>query len=483
MNTMVLLVWVVVAVVTLACIHHQAQAHPSPAWSPARMNQLIGDQSKTANEKLSRLCKNIGSIKHISIMEQLIDNLKKVMPSPDYADFLDQLNRQPSSWLAHLTSPDPMLACLQQADSILALDLILQEKNNVCHSSHIDQIESYHQRFSAGSSPGRPTALTRHFFKLYASQVAFQCKSNLLRSLKSADKRFIKPAEYDKVMPWLLSNGGDDVCPTTGLLKLSSLQQQQQQQPPEPVASAAADSLQRCSARQALADIKSISELVEAFEGFDSASSNATSNPIEQHDQSLYMIISESQRQLVDNVLDSCRKFESIYSHTVMPIVRLTRMGYDPKFENFNKLCRQDNFVHRWFSITLICTSMLRLGDKKYGTSAELDESLVIVDKIDEPTDETAHSGDVEENETRVARQQEDIVFKNPIEDELWVAKYIPNTMSKLKSGFYKRISKIFKLETVENHIVFRQTMSDTGRFLISIILISLALVGVNSIN
>ena len=433
----------------------------------ARMRQNEG--------ALGQLCRNIFNIKQISQMEKLIHLLKEVIKGKDFVRHQQDAKRQ-SIWCLGMNFSLP---CIEQADAIVDLENVIGERENICESRHIDKIDAYYRRYLSPDDI-YTVSLTKKFFSLYANQVSFLCKSNLLKSLRIVDRQFFTQDDYNKVIPWILHS---DDCRLPE--ELNSIV--------EPLIAGSSNGTSdqqqnlHCLARKALeSSINSVNDLVEAFEhdaSDEAPEQQLESNVANSKSTNLILVIPETRHEIVEGMLKTCKKFKLAYSHTVMPIVRLVQMGFDPSFKNFNRECYRSQLIQRWLTITLVCHSLLgsRLANEEYrefqNNAGVKERSLIIVD-----------NGNADGERVEVDQIQGDQAnailntLRNEIEDELWVYKYMPSRFSKIKSGILRKMYKIFNIGELDDHIVFRRRVADAKRYVVKLVLVGLALAGVKAI-
>lgn len=474
------------------------------APAASALSLTMGNSMGQDNKKLAELCQRAPNMKRISDMQQLIAQLKHSIKSMDANEWQRKINGSATlKWVDPLkvTSQSVLQVCLEQAESFVDLETILAEQDNVCKRSHIDALDAYHRKHlvvvaaNSGGSSGdgaqvsavvvtrRKQMLVKRFFKLYANQVAFTCKQNLLRSLRQAEEQFVPDKSLQRVMPWLKHMNG---C--------ASLDQQQQQQETEQAAAAADEEESiRCRATEALSSINDIHALVEAMRRGGDAEHQAgadlvqtISSTTDAADAGFILLIPNHMRPIVSQMMDSCARLERVYANTIMPIVRLAQNGYDPHYEAFDAKCAQEKLIQKWFAITLICNSLLssRLADQD--VQAELQKELAIVD---DDGDESNNKPDVivvdhrADEEARNCEAESELlrVMQNNIEDELWVAKYIPSKLNRITSDIVHKMMQKFKLDELLQNVVFRNRVKYARDVVIKLIFIGLALVGINA--
>lgn len=430
-------------------------------------------QSSQQMKELDSLCSELGSIKKLSQLEQLIDALVKVMKDVNYIDYQKYSHRN-DYWKRSLFHTRP---CLVQADAIVELEPIIKERDNVCKSSHINKIEDYHKKYIKSKQLAPPSyqkPITSNFFHLYAGQVAIICKQNLLQSLNLANEKLFNSDSYAKFMPWLSK---EDTCEAT---KISDTLQQETER--------------QCNARRALSSVKSVYELVDSIDRDQESiakmvaklkedSNRVADSQLETDGQhsgiEFILMVPEHDKQPVKDILKSCSDFRPIYENTVLPIVRLISLGIDPDFEKFDQKfdakCREEKLVQKWFSITLICNSMLKsrlpdsANDAGNNTPSMMSQhGLIIVD------------GKQQQNLNDETNHEPPGFLSYPIEDDLWIGKFISSRLGRLKSNFIRNIVKTFKINELLNNVVYQKTVKSAKTFSISSILVVLTLMGID---
>lgn len=467
----------------------------------------IKQETRRSEAELGQLCRKINTFKKISQMNELISLLRPI--SKQY--LFDTSNGQ-----IVVTSPinlfnqNPMMPCIQQADAILDLDEIINERTNVCANSHLNKIENYHDKYikplissSNDNSFARvlrqiQKVITAKFFRLYADQVSFLCKSNLLHSLKLVESNeLVEQDDYVKALPWL-SHANSIICKKIDQQHsvASKLETKQQQVLLTDLNGFTKEEIQQCKASKALSEISTINELVEAFEldeksrislekakqddttgkNKEEIGSNVNGEETFNEHSGLFLIVPPDQMHLVKDMLISCSKLRPIYEQTIQPIVRLARLGYNPSFNNFDKVCTEEKLIQKWFGITLVCNAILSSHLTDINRYQELKEdfeankkSLIVIDELDTITD-----SDQQDEGTGLSKVLE--LMKNPIEDELWVYKYGTNKLQRFRDGVLKKIFKLFNVEDIDDHVVFRKRLADTNHWIIRVVIITVSL-------
>lgn len=407
---------------------------------------------KESNRKLEVICTGIKSFKHLSEMENLIGEIKK------HGIDLFRSNRPTSSWTSYLGFSDHLKLCIDQLDAILDLEPLIKERNNVCKSSHIDKIEAYktkHLPDIIGSI--KQSKITKNFFYLYSAQVSVICKKNLLQSLNLANNNFITKANYESVMPWLKNKS---LCKQTDSNIRGPSDQEQI----------------RCDAIEVLNSIRSISELSEImrnttqqwqqinflqdlfpsmYEQTGLSSNKSINDSYTSDGDSTKLILPETMRPELEIMIDTCSKCRKVYANTIMPIVRLASLGINPKYRNFDRKCHDEELIQRWLTVTAICQTMLH--------SSFADEKLMnaIHNNRDTKTSVVLVTGD-----SSSGNQKDEIevpeFFSNEIENKLWIAKYLPNSFTKLRTEFTTKLVKTFKLNHLNDGVIFDESVKRT---------------------
>lgn len=408
---------------------------------------------EAARESLIALCRKVSSMKHLSQVEALIFSLKRVLRFEN----ADATMRK-QSWNL---MPNPMKSCIEDKDAILDLEEIIKERANVCKSTHLDKIEAYQEKW-IDVGPHIKPKVTRQFFRRYANQVSFNCRRNLLHWLNEAELRFFseKNRDYSTILPWFARKNTctkqqiDGELMNKGEVKsIGDLTIEEK----------------RCLASETLS-VKSIGELVETL--------HHEKNGKKQHDAALFLLVPSIYHDKLDLILASCASVEPIFRETILPIVRLAQMDYYPDFKEFEKKCETERVIQEWFSITLICSSLLDskiIDDKKYSDfDPYIKQKIVVI--VD--NDGYGNNG-AAEAETQATAPS--LFIENPIEDELFLSRYNPNRLSKIKESFFNKVFKVLKIEDVKSRIVFRKRVSDTNHVVRSVVLASLIILGLNS--
>lgn len=451
-------------------------------------SNLVDCFNQSQMKHLGSLCNELKTIKKLSEMDQLIKVLKEVMKDVDYIEY-----QKYSHWNEYWKQTfDHSRPCLAQADAIVNLNPIIIERENVCKSNHITKIEAYYEKYLKNKLTthcNQPKPITSDFFFLYAGQVAIICKQNLLKSLNLADEKLFNDDSYAKVMPW--QSNQENICKTIDLNHNAI-------SPTNKKPSNQREETQRlCSARQALSGAKNVYELVESIDrdeqtmirmvtGFEDDSKAADSlnniNLEDSNETEYILVVPEHDKQTIEEILKTCLKFKPVYENTVLSIVRLISMGIDPDFKKFNRRfdlkCQQEKLIQQWFSITLICNSMLksRLADDANDVDGGND-----ISKLDGQHGFIIVEEERHQDEENNSFLEEPLSFLSyPIEDELWIGKFLPSRIGRLKTKFIKNIVKTFKINQLLNNVVFQKTIKRVKRVTISLILVVLTLMGIN---
>lgn len=371
-------------------------------------------------------------------------------------------------------------ACVRQAEAIMELKPILSEKQRVCSRSHIDRMEAYMRKHIGSLYRARPR-ITHSFFVLYAGQVAVVCKQNLKRSLVAAERQLIGTGEIEQISHFLEPPADcSDLSPSSPIqadrldavadAAIDSAESGKQDERGEPKSSNEqrqqkldeefAKRKLRCDALNALSEIKSIEQLVVML-GMDiqweqSEADKERNRRNEQEDggsgfsleEKLEREMPASARENLHKLYEICPKFERIYSQNIMSIVRLTQMGFNPNFVQFDKTCRSDPTIQSWFRITVICNSLLR--DKRGRLEWEQWEK------------KQSSRGNLSKRNEQIDDELAEIV-SSPIDDKLTIGRYLPGNLSKLSSDFVKKIKRALH---IEDDGVLTKSMETIGRYI-----------------
>lgn len=417
-------------------------------------------------EAFEYLCASINKIDHISTMNRLINATRAVKAKSVENNIRYHKRCATFAWSDPVTwswiCGDRNKSCLVQADAILALEDIINEQKNVCSKSHIDKVAAYKKRYTK-----KGFKLTKSFFTLYANQLSVICKQHLLRSLKTADEQLISRESYEKVTLWLRPDKDCDKITEDADLEQDNLITAERE---------IRKTKAHCQAAKALTSMKNINDLVEAI-GSEPDEMVKTESYGSKHKTSynrfFVLLVADNMRTQIEDILNTCSKFEQVYQHTVMPIVRLAQMGYNPEYQNLDKRSQEEFLIQNWFSITLVCNSILsaRLADSAYQKEfatlmAKNEHGIIIVDPVNDFGSNVDETGDY---------------FKCPIDDELWIKAYLPGTLRRTTSLFVKNIMKSFKIDDLSQNVVFKRRISKGTNYMLKLIFISLAFAGLGS--
>lgn len=424
--------------------------------SPPLNNTSASKSEENQDKTLPQLCKSIHKCKDISVMLELIGKMREYLfdKSRAIAENKIQPPSAVSNFWESLNFLSQKRACLRQVDAIMELEPILRETQKVCSQGHLDKMEAYRKKHVPGYSFAARPKITHSFFVLYAGQVSVVCKRNLKRSLEAAEQQLIGTKDFEQISLFLKppiscdpshltavnEEDSTEQSATDSMINLeqqidktdrSAADQASPQQLPQPGAAAAESQVKidkeklRCRALNALSEIKSIDQLV-AMLGQDiqlntkEELKNANSG-LDKLGDAFERDMPASVRENLDRLHEICYKFERIYSHNIMSIVRLSQMGYDPSFPQFEVTCLENTMIQRWFGITVICSSLLKDG------RAKLEDS----------------------SRTRVRDHDAELksMIQSPIDSKLTIGKYLPSRLSKLSSDFVKNMKKKLHIE------------------------------------
>lgn len=466
--------------------------------------------AKSAYGQIGHLCRRMSSFKELAQMQELIDNLKLYL-----GENSDGINGSQSNmsidWLAHpgsalssLVGKAPAEKCLEQAQAILDLEPILQSRESVCSKAHLDLLEQYHNKWSLLDR----RLVTGRFLTLYGNQVSFLCKSSLLHTLTMAEEKLsIGQSDFEKAMPWLKRKSCSSSSVADDLV--SDVLMNDNDDNDEHLN-------QYCLAQQALTNVHNINELAAVINSNDQLQSSSligdqkvsipsAANPLqdstigaaaaaqvvepETGKDEVFLVVPDSLRPILNRMLGACSRLQPVYQNTVLPIVRLLKLGYDPEFRNFEKICRESEQVRRWFSATLVCNSLLsshvenkdELRIKKEEVQQlpknGRQESFVVVQEEKKEANEETHDA----FKGNISKQEENNLMeliRVPIDNELWMHKYRQtSSLDRVRSKFYNLILKAFHVEDVADHIIMRRRVRDYSHLTFKIILMTLTVV------
>lgn len=411
--------------------------------------------------ELSQLFSKVVETKRISEMQQLIDTAHQISANFKHTNSsqANHLSASCGSWMGTDRKED---AVMQHIKAIIDLGPILSEREDVCKTSHIDMVEAYKEKHL---DPG--FKITKSFFNLYTNQVSFECKRNLWHALNVADSEYVDQDDYIRVMPWQtaetcfrdLEKDKDHLA--EGYIKIAR---------------------ERCNAIMALTSTKGINELTEVLISIKSTAlegQNSRTNAPEL----FTLLIPEKIRPSIEEMRSACKRLELIYAKTILPIVRLLNMGFDPDYQKFNRKCKTEPLIQRWFSVTVICTSMMnsRLGPSAANHGAGLivvgDDNLETAGSANETSSTESEGAALNLNEKKPLPKD---LYMYPIEDELWIGKYQPSRLKKLTTRYVHNIMKAFKLDKLHTNVVFKRRINRVKGVIISLLLLQLTLLGIN---
>lgn len=407
-----------------------------------------------AEKRLTSLCRDISSITNLKTMQQLIDSLKTV--SSKRLEI-----KRTNSW--SFFNYDRMVPCLDNANSIIELEPLISERVNVCKPSHIDLIEAYQKAHTRNK-------LTRKFFKIYAYQVSTICKQNMARNLVEAEKGLTEDI-FEKAMPWVASG---DSCDTN--MRSDKLEDAFKQE--------YSDQHIKCMAIEAISSLDNINELVDVMrndqrlnediqsvEGGAKTDSKTRAGTFlisreptrKQIYMNLYDLIPRDAKSSVDEMVATCKELEAIYQQTVMPIVRLAMIGYDLGHIKFDRKCQKEKSIQRWFSVTLICNSILQ-SSPSFEEGVESDSETV-------KTVRDSRGQEKNEFEESIPSWQ-----NNPIEDDLKIAKNIPSSFSRFTTRFVENIDRLLESKQLTSKMSVKDAIRKAGSVAAKVIFVILAI-------
>lgn len=423
-----------------------------------------------AESRLATLCADITNFDQLSKMQELIDMLRFVPSHKNYAEY-----QRKTSW-SFLGWESRAVGCVHQAASIKDLEPIIKERQDVCSPKHIDLIFEYKRRYI----DTKLATLTKKFFKVYAYQVSTICKENMLRSLVEAEKSFASE-DFEKVMPWINSEFACKRSYSGDNESVSS-----ENDPEEQLC---------CKALDVFTSLTSINDLAIALQddrrlGLEETGTldlsawmslpkedsrrvtDGNAPPTNENDPAngikknqLYFLSQEGLQPKLDDLVHTCSKLEKIYSRVITPIVRLTSEGYDLVNKKFDKKCSEEQGIHRWLSVTLVCTSILNLYSDK---PTDETEALPSISRAYSRTDHDT----VEESEAA----QTPVCTQNPIQDKLRVAKHIPGPLSVFGSKFVNNIVNLLESNQTIKRIMRSDKWKKGGSLVAKIVLVMVAL-------
>ena len=502
----------------------------SPDQSPtlASLLQFQSEDNTEAVDSLKTLCHRKQPITSLSEMRKLVAALRALRGQHGA-----QFSPSRFSWSARVATSgrSSLEQCLRHMHNLLDLEELLDESEtaDVCSARHVDKIERY---LAAHRQPAGFWLLDE-FVKLYAEQVAFRCKSSLLHSLGVAAKLGLAD-EQDLVraVPWLARQDGQCQLGASGQLDellerearaarlatngLASQQQSsashQQQRSAARLDLCLARSLLTLTSVQELAELTSQDRsskhsLMERVTGVGGPPTGAGQPRAEggqaaelpaaaaEQEQQLYLlVVPEGQTPVIEGMLAACRRLRPVYENTIMPIVRLIRLGFDPPFATFDRVCQTNQMVQNWLAAVALCDALLgsRLELAKRDSLGQLfheeAQGLLLVDELDGSKEEQQQpetvDGEGQSLQGSSSLSYAQIVAALPkigLDDELWLHKYRKTKFGAFRDTVRQRFMKAFNVISISDHVIFRRRVKDLANFSFRLLLVALAVVLVSS--
>lgn len=432
-------------------------------------HQSTTNNNDAASHQIKRfgeLCRDIDSIKHLSKMQELIDLLKKVLRE-DVAVRLTTNSTKSSFLKANLMKlfrTDPYKSCLTHQRQLLDLEpLITERKENLCNLNFIENLISYYKAHDLGGTQrsssrqllfsSHQTPIIKRFFHLFARQISFHCKRQLLHSLNvAADYSQAEEYELVKLLPWLDNSGSSS----------SSSQRFQ------------------CDAIKTLAGFDSLSSLASAmdknlyiatvptaarkrkFVVLSAADKEVKqTRAMSDHEEAVMSekLSDKTTKENIKKVREICIKLQPIYSNTVLPLVRLMHTNLDADYPGFDERCQREQTIRRWLGITLVCDSIL---------------TNPLVNKSIEPTVVNHDIARVNSNGVPDYLAND----ADQLEDELWVNNYTPSSLSKYKDSFINTIMKTFKLDQLSENEVVNRGVNTAKEIVFNLVVVGISVAG-----
>ena len=366
--------------------------------------------------------------------------------------------------------------CLEQAEALLELRPILQQRASVCSSEQAQLLEQYHRRHLKGRRR-RQRPVTAPFLALYSNQVALECKLNLVRSLNQASGQLRERGLFERALPWSSGAQATSAGATCDGRAVERLVDNIAVQPKQ---------IDACVARYALSNVRSFNQLAELLEQERAEPQEAKLEPERQQvsgapSEELYLVVSDKDRPRLEQMLEACAQLEPVYENSIMPIVRLLRLGYNPEHDQFERLCRSSEQMRDWCTVTLVCRPLLssHLNDariyREFRDRAR-DKSLVVVDQIEAAANDEL--GQERPTERPAGSRELDSLLKSiqvPLGyDELWLSNYKQTKFERLLGGAYRGILRAFNVKNEADNIIFRRKVRGYGRMTWKLVLIAL---------
>lgn len=257
-------------------------------------------------------------------------------------------------------------------ESIRSLNDVVQKSNsNVCSDQKITLIENFHNKFVslARNHIEQHQAvphLLRSFFMLYSMEISMMCKRTLINNL-----------EWDVARKF------------PGLLELYNLDTLDGERVGE-LFNGAVLLLMDAFDSKNFDDIILLWPLIE--DSYLAQRTDELLSPggaiFEEFDeqlpgQALRLLVKTRSAQVMNNFRRACyQKYKPIYGELIMPIVRLSNLGYTNNGDEFERELaelRQSELVKRWYKLTQLCEAALPV--KFYEDSSLHSNELIMITK------------------------------------------------------------------------------------------------------
>jgi len=225
-----------------------------------------------------------------------------------------------------LECPESIRGAILELRNLVAAGEPKGESDHVCGARKVDEIAKFNENYIRPDEIGLPKVLM-NFFLAYAFRVSKVCKKNMINSLTFDSKHLLREKDFELVGKLVSDNST-----LAGLLD-------------DP---------------QDYDDLILPQELLQAL--FGEEKRNKELNGVDDDDTLAIKSITNS---LIKRVQFVCkRRFRPIYSQLIVPIVRLSNMGFNYRGEDLAIELREmaaNEEVHQWYRIVYICETLLHI--------------------------------------------------------------------------------------------------------------------------
>lgn len=234
---------------------------------------------------------------------------------------------------------------IEDRTAILDLEKVISSEE-VCAYHKIDELVNYHKTYFASKIKIKP--ITHHFFKKFAVQVAYTCKSNLLQNLRKAREELGQNSKVFEEAKKRVFNEEPSVRSNIKLL---------QEQPSEPATANVKPKddfeLTLGEYREALARLKRPEDILT----FDADECKESKHR--------YTKVSSDKLQTFLKPALMCHQLHRYYAGSILSIARLANIGYMALNDILDKQLLEDPMLRDWIMAAQVCDPMLHLYSKE----------------------------------------------------------------------------------------------------------------------